>query len=57
MNKIKLSQREWIKYRDLNFKFIDENEDFNDESKELMKRYVYSEILNYYNSLYAYFNQ
>ena len=57
VNKIKLSQREWIKYRDLNFKFIDENEDFNDESKELMKRYVYSEILNYYNSLYAYFNQ
>ena len=53
---IKLSQREWIKYRDLNFKFIDENKDLSPENKELMKKYIYSEMVNYYNSLYRYFN-
>ena len=57
VQKIKSSQIDWIKYRDLNFKFIDENKDFDSVSKEMMKKYIYVEMINYYEVFYYYWKE
>ena len=49
--------RAGIKYRDLNFKFIDENKDFDSINKEMMKKYIYVEMINYYEIFYYYWKE